>query len=373
MRGHAEIAGAGFAGLTLATALAQRGWSVRVHESSPVLRALGAGIFLWENGLRVLKAIGAYDEVLRASHQAPLYQSRLRDDSLLLSEAFGTPERGRMLTMTRQDLYEPMVRAARAAGAELVTGSEAVGATPEGELLLGDGRRLRADLVAGCDGVRSKVRDSLGLLATRSAHRDGVIRVIVPRDPGEVGHPVWDNVINFWEPTRRVLYVPCNPRELYLVLVAKSTDTEATAVPVRHGPWSESFPNLAHIIRRIGDQGRYDNYESTSLTRWSSGHVAVLGDAAHAMPPTLGQGAGCAMMNALSLAVWLSEAVDVETGLAKWEERERPLTDHTVAVSATFAIERAGSDGRSKWTPEAMRTALVVPTGTEQVDFGASA
>ena len=47
---HAEIAGAGFAGLVAATALAARGWSVRVHEKDPVPRAFGAGIFIWENG-----------------------------------------------------------------------------------------------------------------------------------------------------------------------------------------------------------------------------------------------------------------------------------------------------------------------------------
>ena len=68
---HAEIAGAGFAGLAAAIALRQRGWSVRVHEKEAELRAFGAGIFVWENGLRVLHAIGAYDDVVRGAHQAP--------------------------------------------------------------------------------------------------------------------------------------------------------------------------------------------------------------------------------------------------------------------------------------------------------------
>ena len=61
-RRHAEIAGGGFTGLTLAAALAQRGWSVRVHERAAEIRAFGAGIWLWENGVRVLNAIGAADE-----------------------------------------------------------------------------------------------------------------------------------------------------------------------------------------------------------------------------------------------------------------------------------------------------------------------
>ena len=51
---HAEIVGAGFAGLTAACALAQRGWSVRVHERADRLRTTGAGIYIYENGLRVL-------------------------------------------------------------------------------------------------------------------------------------------------------------------------------------------------------------------------------------------------------------------------------------------------------------------------------
>jgi 2-polyprenyl-6-methoxyphenol hydroxylase-like FAD-dependent oxidoreductase len=68
---HAEIAGAGFAGLTAAIALHRRGWSVRVHEKAAALRAFGAGIFIWENGLRVLHAIGAYHDVVRGRAPGP--------------------------------------------------------------------------------------------------------------------------------------------------------------------------------------------------------------------------------------------------------------------------------------------------------------
>ena len=364
MIGHAEIAGAGFAGLTLATALGQRGWSVRVHECSLELRALGAGIYIWENGLRVLGAMGAYDEVVAGAHQAPLYQARAADNRILSSEAFGLPGRGRMLTMTRKHLYDAIVRVAHAAGAEIVTSSEAAAAEPNGTLILADGRRCSGDLVIGADGVRSRVRDSLRLLKQRTRHRDGVIRLIVPRAAEEVGHPIWDNVINFWAPARRILYSPCNATELYLVLVAKASDEKAIRIPVDTATWIETFPGLAGILGRIGDQGRYDLYESTALQAWSAGNVAIIGDAAHAMPPTLGQGAGCAMMNALGLAVALEQSHDVESALRIWEQRERPLTEHTQRLSSVVADERTGSDGRSKWTPEALRAAMHIPTGT---------
>ena len=69
----AEIIGAGFAGLAAACALAQRGWRVRVHERSDQLRATGAGIYIYENGLRVLEALGAYDEAVVT---APIVNTR---------------------------------------------------------------------------------------------------------------------------------------------------------------------------------------------------------------------------------------------------------------------------------------------------------
>jgi len=63
-KGHSEIAGGGIAGLVAAAALTQRGWSVRVHERADHMRAYGAAIFAWYNLMRVLKAVGAYDEAV---------------------------------------------------------------------------------------------------------------------------------------------------------------------------------------------------------------------------------------------------------------------------------------------------------------------
>ena len=71
------------------------------------------------------------------------------------------------------------------------------------------------------------------------------------------------------------------------------------------------------MIDRIGDQGRYDRFDLIRLKHWSAGKVAVVGDAAHALPPNIGQGGGCAMMNALSLAVYLDRGRDIPAALAE--------------------------------------------------------
>jgi 2-methyl-3-hydroxypyridine 5-carboxylic acid dioxygenase len=365
---HAEIAGAGFAGLVAAISLRQRGWTVRVHEASRELRAFGAGIFIWENGLRILRAIGAYNEVMASAHEACVYVTR-HDNRIIAESAFNLAMGTRMMTMTRQHLYAAILRAARREGVDIVTNSEVIGALQSGVLLTADGQQFQADLVIGADGVKSKVRDSIGLLKERNVYGDGIIRVLVPRMKDELGPGTWDHVIDFWNLERRslrILYVPCNTRDLYLAMMAPVSDPEASSIPVRQDIWIESFPQLEPVLRHVTVGGRYDAYEASKLIRWSSGRVAIIGDAAHAMTPTLGQGAGTAMTNALSLAVSVADARDIEQALQAWEDRERPLTELTQDMSAQIARERAMSRGEA-WNESTLRPARHIPTGTENL------
>jgi len=204
------------------------------------------------------------------------------------------------------------------------------------------------------------------LLRERHICTDGIVRVLAPRLTQELGPGNWDHVIDFWRMRGRplrILYVPCNARDLYLAMMAPVADREATAIPIRTEIWLAAFPQLAPVIRALSAGGRYDAYETTKLLRWSSGRVAIVGDAAHAMTPTLGQGAGTAMMNALALAVALERGPTIERALEEWEQRERPLTEHTQDCSAEIAAERR----LSRWDANTLRAANHVPTGTEHL------
>jgi 2-methyl-3-hydroxypyridine 5-carboxylic acid dioxygenase len=365
---HAEIAGAGFAGLAAAIALHRRGWSVRVHEKEAELRAFGAGIFIWENGQRVLQAIGAYADLARRAHQAPGYETR-RNGVCVSFERINGPNPFLLMTMTRQHLYSAILAAIAREGIEIVTRSRAVAARPEGVLELAGGRSLKADLVIAADGVRSAVRDSLGIACTRRKYRDGIVRVLVDRG-GFVGG-AWEHVIDFWafEPrTLRILYAPCEDGRLYMAMMSPRDDREASRLPIAPTVWARAFPMLAAAIESVGSRGRYDVYETTRLDAWSVGNVAIVGDAAHAMPPTLAQGACLAMMNALSLAEVVSSGSDISADLQRWEATERALTDHTQARSAELARTRAlGSS--MQWDDVGLRAALHVPTGTRAEEF----
>lgn len=370
MNRKAEIVGGGFAGLAAACALAQRGWQVRVHERADRLRTAGAGINLYENGLRVLEALGALDDAVRDGAPARLRETRDNDDRLLATHPWAGV---RVYGVLRQRLIDALAAAARRAGAEILIGSEGASATPDGQLVLTSGESLRADLVVAADGVNSRIRDALGLLGRRRFLPDGCIRVLIPKL--DVAEGTDGRTIEYWAGSRRLLYNPCSSTHLYLALTMLHEDEAARALPLSKDVWRTSFPRLAPLIERIGEEARYDRFEYIKLRHWSSGRVAVIGDAAHAIPPNIGQGAGCAMMNALSLAVFLDKEKDVGKALHAWERAERPLTNHTQRISLLFGMPafwpprlRAlfyAAAARSRWlSAQRTRTARHRPTGT---------
>lgn len=363
---HAEVSGAGFAGLTAATALAQRGWRVTVHEKGAELREQGAGIVLWHNGLRVLDALGATEAIMANSMTPPYYETRKQGQSVSREDFGGLPWR----TLTRPYLHKVLLDAALAAGVEIRTGSEVVAADPSGAITLASGEVRRADLVVGADGVKSQVRDSIGFEQERLKSRDGITRFLVPRHKTELGPGEWDNVIDFWnlEPRYlRVLYVPCNDDELYIALGAPRADEEGSRTPINLELWTSAYPELAPVLRSaaVAEDPKYYGYETTMLESWTAGRVALVGDAAHAMCPALAQGAGCAMANAYTLAAAATEADadGMEDSLLEWERLERPYTDRCQRRSADYAANRQMSEG-NQFTdvPENLETAKYDPT-----------
>ncbi|MGA7490428.1 MAG: NAD(P)/FAD-dependent oxidoreductase [Xanthobacteraceae bacterium] len=369
---HAEIAGAGFAGLTAACALAQRGWSVRVHERGERLRTTGAGIYIYENGLRVLSAVGAYDAAVRG---APLAHTReVRDEGNRVISVHRWVE-SRVFSIVRQTVINALAATAARAGAEIITGSTATGASADGELVLADGRRLKADLIVAADGSNSVLRDALGLLSKRKYLVDGCTRLLMAKTAEERSSAEGATTVEYWSGSRRMLYTPCSETDIYIALTMLDSDEVAKATPVRKDAWKAWFPHLETLIDRIDDQGRYDRFDLIKLSRWSAGRVAVIGDAAHALPPNIGQGGGCAMMNALSLAVYLDREDDVPAALATWERNERPVTEHAQRISYLLGLPTTwppvlraitlGVAGRSKWVVrQRTKTALHRPTGT---------
>jgi 2-polyprenyl-6-methoxyphenol hydroxylase-like FAD-dependent oxidoreductase len=331
-----EIAGAGLAGLTLASALAQRGWTVRVHERSAHLRDLGVGTSIWENGCRALEAVGALEELRH--HGTPVARNEVYDERgrlIRLHHYNQTSERA--LVVLRVDLHRALVNAARRSGVEIVTSSPVSGADPRGSLVLENGELLSADLVVGCDGYYSAVRQSLGVEEEAGSVTDAYIgRVTVPRDRDLEE----ETIAEYWSGSRRIGVLSCGPRS-YLFLSAPEqcpyNRDEVESRSLNKRVWIEAYPFLEDKLQRADDEVIWGRYPIVRCRTWSVDRAAIVGDSAHAMPPTLAQGAGTAMTNALALACALDEGVDVETALRSWEQQHRPVTEVTQRWAVLYA------------------------------------
>jgi 2-polyprenyl-6-methoxyphenol hydroxylase-like FAD-dependent oxidoreductase len=329
---HAEIAGAGIAGLTTAAVLGQRGWTVRVHERGSELREIGAGIGVFQNGCWALHQIGAFDEATRGAE--PLQRWELFDERRRkLQDVWMMPGVTESYAILRTHLHRTLANTAIAAGAEIVTDSRVREATPDGDLVLESGRRLPADLVIGADGVNSKVRDSLGLTKRVKDLKDGCGRHLVVRKPmdpklGQEEH---------WDGARRAGVVPCAPDQVYIFLCCPTRDVPAREQGQSRDAWVESFPHLRDVIERVPDGGKWAPFMDVSVHSWTSGRVALVGDACHSMAPNLGQAANVAMCNAVALGQALEACDnDVPRALALWEASERPITDNTQRFSRFY-------------------------------------
>ncbi len=150
-------------------------------------------------------------------------------------------------------------------------------------------------------------------------------RVLIPRRAGDPG----GTFPGYWSGSRRIGIAGCGPALLYVFLFCRPDDADGCAVPLNVASWTASFPHLRDVIERIPADCERRGITEVVAQPWSSGRVVLLGDAAHAMAPTLGQGACISMQAAVALAEGLDRIRDVRSALEAWEASQRPVIDAT--------------------------------------------
>lgn len=333
MKKRASIAGGGIAGLSLGLMLARIGWSVRVHEQADAIREVGAGIFLRNNSIEVLEEFGVLDS-LRAKG-AELTTQLTVDRSGKVMETRALVGQGRVTVLERQALVDELRNAAISSGVEIVTSSRAVDIDPAGRLTLESGEVESADLVVAADGVWSKLRPRLGLPTLPRKLPTTINRFLLPHrkfttEPFHYEH---------WGVNRRIGIAPSGPNSTYIYQVCRVQDTAAGTLPTEVSVWSEAIPGLKDLFEEMAvSPGIPHQYLVVRCEHWSQGRAAIIGDAAHGLPPTLGQGAGLSIMNARGLTAALALEEDVPTALRNWETMTRHITDRTQGWAVRFDV-----------------------------------
>jgi 2-polyprenyl-6-methoxyphenol hydroxylase-like FAD-dependent oxidoreductase len=325
MRGSVEIVGGGIGGLFAGYLLARQGWCVLINERHSQIREIGAGLYLKNNAVTLLEHVGIADFVLKRA--VCLRRAEIRDHKDRLLQRRVLAGSTRAFNVPRSDVVLGLAEAARRVGASIVTDSSVRQVDAKGLLVLESGEVRSADLIVVASGFNSNFRDQLGLTMVAKELANGATRMLVKRTDFETE----DITREWWSGRRRIGLAPTTADLTNVYMSCPQSDSAGVALPIEIESWGRSFPMLHPVLERLRDAPGATRYPYTHVrcSRWSKGSVALIGDAAHSMPPTLGQGAGCTLMNAYVLSEELSRATDVSSALAAWERKIRHVTDET--------------------------------------------
>lgn len=340
------IVGAGIAGLTLAAELARVGTGFRIFEQAARLGEVGAGIQLAPNAVRLLHRLGLTDALRDVAVRPEAIELRRWDDGRVIARtALGSECEDRYsapyYTVHRGDLHGALVEAVGAGTVELDRRCESVQETADGVRIdFAGGTAATAGLVVGADGIHSSVRKRLSADRPRYSGQ-GIYRAVIPGEavPAMRAEP---KVVLWLGPRQHLVCYPVSSGEQLSVAATTPVvewQPESWTAPASSGDLRSAYagwhPDVQAIVEAAEEVTLWALHDRDPIPSWSTGRIALLGDAAHPMLPFFAQGANQAIEDATVLAACLALAGqdDAAPALARYARIRRDRTERVQGIS----------------------------------------
>lgn len=333
----AVIVGAGLGGLAAGIALRRRGWEIAIVERAAELREGGAGISLWPNAVRALDLLGLGDAVRElgvieaaAGFRTASGRWLFRSDIDALDRLYG------QTVMIRRPVLLDILKNALPADAVVLDAEASQVSSIDGQVTVTHARgEETGDLLIGADGIRSTVRSRLWPDA---------------KPPVYAGYTTWrfvtppldlqSEVSESWGRGERVGIFAIGDGSIYSYLSASVPSggqfrDEHAELLRRFGRWHDPIPAILDSVG-TADILRNDIYRLPPLASYVTTRTALIGDAAHAMTPDMGQGGCTALEDAFELAECLDRTTGIAAGLQEYDHRRRRRTQSIARQSALF-------------------------------------
>ena len=356
------IVGGGIGGLTAAVALHQRGFEVDVYERSPRLEEVGAGLQVGPNGVKVIRALGLWDQFSRFAFRPATQVSIKWDDASLRHRTplkgvaerdYGAPH----TTLHRAHLHELLRQ--QLPGRAVHLNSNCVGAMSTDDSAVArfaDGLEVEADAVIGADGIRSAIRAHLFGADNPRFTEQMCWRCMVPMEkvptrigPGLSVELARDDYHGWIGPNGHVICYPIGDGSMLNIFaghVSEEWVEESWSAPSTqeelldaYAGWNEALLEMFRNVRHVFKWGIYDR---DPIPQWTKGRVTLLGDAAHPTMPTLAQGGNMAIEDGYVLGRNLDRyRDDIHAALRAYVAERQPRTARvTLQSREQFANNR---------------------------------
>lgn len=339
------VVGGGITGSVLAIALADVGAEVVLAEIRKDWSGIGHGITIQGNALKAFRTVGVLDDLMEVG--VPFDKLRLKTAAGEVMAEIPTPHTGgddlpSTLGARRSDLADVLARRVRQVGVDVRLGTtvtELADSETSVSATLTGGAVESFDLVVAADGIRSRLRSELGFPQAPKPLGMGIWRVVAKRPAAMDCAEIY-----YGGPKFKAGYSPISDDLCYAYLLEANLDHSFVGEH-RHG-WvmKEHGQGYGGIWGEVRDSVADDavvNYqwlESVFIDdTWHQGRVAVIGDAAHACPPLIAQGAAMCAEDAVVLAEVLNSVGDVGDALRAFEARRIPRAKMVVDASLQLA------------------------------------
>jgi salicylate hydroxylase len=341
------IVGAGLGGLAAAIALRRQGFEVQVYEQASELAEFGAGINISPNSVKVFEAVGLADK-LHAVGSEPIgltwrnWTSGEINNCLPFVD-FEKRYGSRYYVVHRSDLHRLLSEAVPQASIALGKRCTAVESrNGTAGLSFKDGTSAEADVVVGCDGIRSAVRACV--FGGEGPHYAGTMcwRALAPSSA--LPKDYHDRYVNQWsgEGGFVISYYVRQGEFINFVAVRQQPGwtEQSWSVPSSVDEMMAAFPNAGDKLRTMMSKAtscsKWGQFTGEHAPQWTKGRATLLGDSAHAMLATFGQGANMAFEDAYVLGQWLkAEADQPDAALAGYEAVRKPRATRVQQLSRT--------------------------------------
>jgi len=344
------IIGGGIAGCSAAIALSRAGHDVRILEKQDAWRFQSSGIFVYSNGLKTMQKLGVLDEIIAAGFPVQNGRNAYFDNAgkEIVDTFYPSAEKGRIpaiLGIKRAEIHRVLAARMEQLGVMVELGTSISAfrqSNDQVHLTMTDGRTQACDLLIGADGVRSSTRDLADIDVVPRYTGFGVWRSVHRRPPDLTVK------VMMMGPAKRFGIMPISDDHLYTFgTVAEPEDSffaPSDWPDLMKGRFREFTGPAAPFLDELDHEAEvlYTAVEEIVLPLpWHRGRVLLIGDAAHASTPFMGQGGAMAMQDAVVLAAALKSHDNLDDALAAFGESRYPICKFVQDVSR--AVGEAGA------------------------------